>query len=77
MVASGRFIATLPKSVADFYADPFGLKVLKVELPRWPWPVAILTLKNRTLSPVANVFIEHLRGFVASSYPMHSKRVIR
>jgi DNA-binding transcriptional LysR family regulator len=61
LVASGRFIATFPKSVACFYADRFSLKVLPVKLPARPWPVALLTLKNRTLSPVVERFIEHLR----------------
>ena len=61
MVASGRFIATFPNSVARHYADRFSLKVLPVDLPARPWPVAILTLKNRTLSPVVERFIQHLR----------------
>jgi DNA-binding transcriptional LysR family regulator len=46
LVASGRFIATLPKSGARFYADRFSLKVLPIDLPVRPWPVVILTLKT-------------------------------
>jgi len=61
LVASGRFIATFPKSVADFYAKRFLLKVLPVELPDRPWPVAILTLKNRKLGPAAYNFLTHVR----------------
>jgi DNA-binding transcriptional LysR family regulator len=61
MVASGHFIATFPKSVVAFYAERFSLKVLPLHLPPRPWPVAILTLKKRTLSPVAKLFIAHLR----------------
>jgi DNA-binding transcriptional LysR family regulator len=68
MVDSGRFISTFPKSVARFYAKRFGLKVLQVELPIRPWPVAILTLKNRTMSPVAHLFIDHIRTSTASIY---------
>ena len=37
------------------------LKVLPVELPMDRVPVGIVTLKNRTLSPVAKLFIEHAR----------------
>jgi DNA-binding transcriptional LysR family regulator len=77
MVASGRFIATFPKSIASYCAGPFGMKVLNVELPPRPWPVAILTLKNRTLSPVARVFIDHLRKFAASNYPSKPPRQAR
>lgn len=61
LVASGRFIATFPKSVAQFYTERFSLKVLPVDLPVQPWPVVLLTLKNRTLSPVVERFIVHLR----------------
>ena len=61
LVASGRFIATFPKSVAQFYTERFALKVLPVDLPVQPWPVVLLTLKNRTLSPVVDHFIVHLR----------------
>jgi hypothetical protein len=34
------------------------MKVLRVELPVRPWPMAIVTLKNRTLSPVVERLIE-------------------
>jgi hypothetical protein len=41
-----------------------SLKTLQVDLPIQPWPVAILTLKDRTLSPVAERFIECARDIV-------------
>lgn len=63
LVASGQFIATFPKSVARFYADRFSMKVLPVELPVRPWPLAILTLKNRTPSPAVERLLEHVRDF--------------
>jgi DNA-binding transcriptional LysR family regulator len=44
-------------------AERFSLKVLPVDLPVRPWPVAIVTLKDRTLSPVVERFIEHVRNF--------------
>jgi DNA-binding transcriptional LysR family regulator len=62
LLVSGEFITTLPKSVADFYGRRFDLKVLPVDLPRPPWPVVILTLKNRTLSPVVTAFIDCARA---------------
>jgi DNA-binding transcriptional LysR family regulator len=37
------------------------LKVLPVELSLDRMPVGIVTLKNRTLSPAAQLFIEHTR----------------
>ena len=63
MVASGHFITTFPSSVARLHADRFSLKVLPVDLPVQPWPVAIVTLKNRTLSPGVERFIAHIRDF--------------
>jgi DNA-binding transcriptional LysR family regulator len=57
MVATGKFITTFPRSVVDLYADRFGLKVLPVDLPNSSWPVKIATLRNRTLSSVAERFI--------------------
>jgi DNA-binding transcriptional LysR family regulator len=37
------------------------LKVLPVDLPIPPSPVGIMTLKSRTLRPVAQLFIENAR----------------
>ena len=37
------------------------LKVLPVKLRLAHVPIGIVTLKNRTLSPVAQLFIEHAR----------------
>jgi DNA-binding transcriptional LysR family regulator len=61
MVASGNFIAPFPHSVFAFYAERFSLKALPVALPTRAWPVAILTLKNRTLNPIVELFLIHLR----------------
>jgi DNA-binding transcriptional LysR family regulator len=56
-VANGPFLTAYPRSVAR--VSP--LKVLPVKLPVRPWPVAIATLKGRTLSPVVERFIECAR----------------
>jgi DNA-binding transcriptional LysR family regulator len=66
LLATGRFVAALPRSVLQLYARRFSLKALPVEIPGRPWPVAMVTLKNRTLSPVVELFIEHLRTFSQS-----------
>ena len=62
LLTGGHFITTFPNSVVDFYARRFGLKVLPVDLPRHPWPVVVLTLKHRTLSPVITAFIDCTRA---------------
>ncbi len=61
LMATGRFITIVPKSILRFPAKRSELKVLPVELPTAPFPVGIVTLKNRTLSPVAQLFIQHAR----------------
>jgi DNA-binding transcriptional LysR family regulator len=67
LLATGEFITALPKSVLRLYGERLLLKALPVDLPVRPWPVAILTLKNRTLNPVVERFIECARD-VAKSF---------
>ena len=61
LVATGRFLTIVPDSALRFSTGRPELKVLPVELPAAPVPNGILTLKNRTLSPAAKLFIEHAR----------------
>lgn len=63
LLASGRFISVFPKSVASRYA----MKILPVNLPAKPWPVVMVTLKNRTLSPVVERFVECAREVAKSN----------
>jgi len=64
----GQYITAMPRSVAYFKS----LKVLPVDLPPRPWPVNIVTLKNRTLSPVVERFVECARDFTR---PMREGRL--
>ena len=61
LLATGRFLTIFPASVLRFPTKRPEIKVLPVELPMARVPVGIVTLKNRTLSPVAQLFIEHAR----------------
>lgn len=61
LMASGRFLTASPGLVQRFGRERRFLKVLPIELPRWRSPVAVITLKNRTLSPVAKLFIDCAR----------------
>jgi len=63
LLATGEYLASFPETVLRFNAERYGLKMLPVDLPLQPWPVAIVTLKNRTLNPVVHRFIEHVRTF--------------
>jgi DNA-binding transcriptional LysR family regulator len=61
LVATGRYLTAMPESVLRFGPQRTWFKVLPVDLPRWHLPIAIVTLKNRTLSPIAQLFIERAR----------------
>jgi DNA-binding transcriptional LysR family regulator len=57
LLASGRFVSILPRSVYLRDKVRFGLKMLPVAVPARSWPLTIMTLKNRTLSPVIERFV--------------------
>jgi DNA-binding transcriptional LysR family regulator len=61
LLARSDFVTVVARSVLNFYRQRFALKELPIKLPAPPWPVAIVTLKDRTLSPVAGRFIECAR----------------
>jgi DNA-binding transcriptional LysR family regulator len=59
LLATGRFLTIVPASALRFPTRRSEIKILPVELPVAPVANEIVTLKNRTLSPVAKLFIEH------------------
>jgi len=61
LLGSGAYIAMWPASVVRFGAGNLSVKVLPVTLPAAPRPVGIVTLKRRTISPLARLFIDHAR----------------
>jgi DNA-binding transcriptional LysR family regulator len=61
LAASGQFLAMLPLSVLRFGLQRPSIKVLPVKLPPLPRPLCIVTLKNRTISPVVRLFIDCAR----------------
>jgi len=60
LLASGDYLSCIPRSIYRYGAQGRPLKALPVDM-RLKLPVAIFTLKQRTLSPVVQVFIEHAR----------------
>jgi len=47
--------------VLRFSAERFALRALPIRLPPANAPIAIVTLKHRTLSPIASLFVECAR----------------
>lgn len=62
LLASGPYLAIFPRSLLRFSPYRMAVKVLPVTLPGTPPPVGITTLKRRTLSPVAELFIATARA---------------
>jgi DNA-binding transcriptional LysR family regulator len=61
LLAAGDYITTLPYSILRYCLERWSLNVLPIELGIRS-PVGIFTLKQRTLSPVVQLFIEAARA---------------
>ena len=66
MIASGRFVGLLPGYVVRFSGRRLGLKVLPAKLASRRIEIGIITVKKRTLSPLAELFIECARDVTQS-----------
>ena len=75
LLKKGPFITATSKLAAE----SLGLSVLPINL--WPgsWPAVIITLRNRTLSPVVKCFIECARGAIHTANNGHdvAKRKVK
>src|SRR5262249_53273962 len=60
LLATDRFVTMLPLSMLCL-GKRLPLKLLPVDLSEHLRPTGIITLKNRTLGPVAQLFIERAR----------------
>jgi DNA-binding transcriptional LysR family regulator len=61
LLATGPFVTAVPGSVLRMDAGRRSLKQLGADLNIAGYPLAILTLKNRSLSPLVALFIDHVR----------------
>jgi DNA-binding transcriptional LysR family regulator len=61
LIASGDSLGFFPSSLLRLGTFGLGLKVLPLKLPIPLSPFGILRLRNRTLSPMAQLFIAHTR----------------
>jgi DNA-binding transcriptional LysR family regulator len=58
LVATGQYITVLPKSMVQVMAKSLSLVALRVRFPATRRMMAVVSLKNRTLSPIAQLFIK-------------------
>ncbi len=61
LLVTGRFLTVFPASALSFSTERSNIRILPVELPLARTPVGIVTLNGRTLSPVAQLFMECAR----------------
>jgi len=64
LLTSGRFISIFPDSIFRFSASHPELKVLPIGQSLSRVPVSIITLKSRTISPLAQMFIDSCHQLV-------------
>lgn len=69
LLEDGPFLALLPASMLPSLTKNASLRIVPVSLPDQSSPVGITKLKNRRLSPVAEIFIDAARA-VAKSMPL-------
>jgi DNA-binding transcriptional LysR family regulator len=62
LLATGRYLTMTPRFWTQLPRRQPSLRVLPVELPYTRHEVAIITLKNRSLSPATDIFIDHVRA---------------
>jgi len=61
LLATGRYVSMAPRSMLRICAKRLSLKILPIKLQHQASSAAIITLKGRTLSPVAELFIKYAR----------------
>jgi len=61
LLATGHFLSTRPATSLKFSPGYPAIKALPIELPTTKRPVGLITLKGRTLSPAAKLFIDCAR----------------
>ncbi len=62
LLAKGRFLTMLPSFMLKVPGWHPPLKALPVALPNTRAPIGLITLKGRMLTPLAQLFIEHVRA---------------
>jgi DNA-binding transcriptional LysR family regulator len=67
LVAKGRFLTLTSETVLRFAGGELAIKTLPIDLPDIRIPVGVVTLKNRTLTPVVQLFTDCAREIARPS----------
>jgi DNA-binding transcriptional LysR family regulator len=75
LLENDRFVAVISDSLLNFfYAQRLSIKRLPVKLESPPFGIAVVTLKGRTVSPVAELFTEHAQAIASQLKTLRSRR---
>jgi DNA-binding transcriptional LysR family regulator len=75
LLATGRYLSVLPGSILHFAGRELGVRILPVALPpRMFQPTEISVLKDRTLSPAVERFIQCARDTAKSIKKLATRR---
>jgi DNA-binding transcriptional LysR family regulator len=66
LLTTGRYLTFLPDDLLQFVGRRWSLKTLPIDLGIQAPSLGVLTLRNRTLSPVAQLFIDCARDIAKS-----------
>jgi DNA-binding transcriptional LysR family regulator len=72
LLATGRYLTMFPDSLLRYGPQRTAIRILPIELPRWEIPTSAVTLRDRTLSPIAQLFIDCLHELtqpLATAHP--------
>ncbi len=68
LVVTGRYLSILPRAMLLTQQDRGSLRALKIDLAETKRPVGLVRLKQRTIGPIANLFIREVRLVVSRWY---------
>jgi DNA-binding transcriptional LysR family regulator len=74
LIETGRWLGLIPASVMRFGGKQLRIKLLPVETSSPPAPVGIVMVKDRTLTPLAERFIDCARKITKSDTGRASTR---
>ena len=67
LLATRRYLTMFPSSLMRFSGRRFAIKALPITLLVEPRAIGIVTVKNRTIGPVAQLFIQTVREIASSA----------
>jgi hypothetical protein len=62
LLATGRYLTMLGSQVLQYNSERWSLKRLPIDLQAPEMPIAVFSLKDRTITSVARLFIEFVRA---------------